>query len=79
MLNLQQKNGSQQKCLHLAEKKKYKSVAFPLISTGFYGFPKQIGVQTAIKVLSSFLLHSEMMVYLVVYDEERTTMCWEKR
>lgn len=36
-------------------------------------------VQTAIKVLSSFLLHSEMMVYLVVYDEERTTMCWEKR
>ena len=33
----------------------------------------------AIKVLSSFLLHSEMMVYLVVYDEERTMMCWEKR
>lgn len=33
----------------------------------------------AIKVLSSFLLHSEMMVYLVVYDEERTTMYWEKR
>ena len=73
------KNGYQQKCLHLAEKKKFKSVAFPLISTGFYGFPKQIGVQTAIKVLSSFLLYSEMMVYLVVYDEERTTMCWEKR
>lgn len=64
-----------QNCLHLAEKKKFKSVAFPLISTGSYGFPKQIGVQTAIKVLSSFLLHSEMMVYLVVYDEESTHLC----
>lgn len=62
-------------CLRLAEKEKFESIAFPLISTGSYGFPKQIGLQTAIKVLSGFLLHSEMMIYLVVYDEESTHLC----
>lgn len=57
-------------CLRLAAKKKFKSIAFPLISTGTYGFPKKIGLQTAIKVLSRFLLDSDMMIYLVVFDDE---------
>lgn len=47
-----------------------KSIAFPLISTGNYGVPKEIALKIAIDEISSFLLANEMNVYLVVYDLE---------
>lgn len=46
------------------------SIAFPLISTGTYGFPKPLALQTAIGAISAFLLQHEIMVYLVVYDRQ---------
>lgn len=55
--------------LRLAVENGCKSVAFPLISTGNYGFPKDKALQIAIAVFSAFLLEQELQIYLVVYDK----------
>lgn len=46
-----------------------KSVAFPLISSGTYEFPKDKVLKIAIKVINEFLYSNELLVYLVVYDK----------
>jgi O-acetyl-ADP-ribose deacetylase len=58
------------KSLELAGEYKCESVAFPLIATGNYGFPKSLALQIAINEISSFLLDNEMQVYLVVFEKE---------
>lgn len=44
------------------------SVAFPLISSGAYGYPKDQVLSYAVQVISEFLYDHELMVYLCVYD-----------
>jgi len=56
--------------LALAAKLGCKSVAFPLISTGTFGFPKDKALQIALAAIQSFLLEHSMLVTLVVFDRK---------
>ncbi|MDO4866953.1 MAG: macro domain-containing protein [Clostridia bacterium] len=44
------------------------SIAFPLIATGIYGFPKDEALNIALAEIGRFLLTHEMHVTLVVFD-----------
>ena len=54
--------------LILAAKLRAKTIAFPLISAGTYGFPRDKAISTALQTITDFLLTQEMTVYLVLFD-----------
>jgi O-acetyl-ADP-ribose deacetylase (regulator of RNase III) len=58
------------KSLLLARQLDCSSIAFPLISTGVYGFPRDRALDTALQEISSFLQYSEMDITLVVFDRK---------
>lgn len=59
-----------EKSLALASELKCKSIAFPLIASGVYGFPKDEALNIALAEIGKFLLTHEMKVILVVFDRK---------
>ncbi|MGV3587610.1 MAG: O-acetyl-ADP-ribose deacetylase [Adhaeribacter sp.] len=61
-----------QNSLKLAVENKAKTVAFPNISTGVYGYPKDKAAQVAIKAVNKFLATDSFLDYVVfvVFDQE---------
>ena len=55
--------------LQLAKQNNCQTVAFPLISSGAYGYPTDKAMAIARDAITNFLMHSEMTVYLVVFDK----------
>lgn len=60
--------------LELASKEGCKTLAFPLISAGVYGYPKDQAVQVAVETIQSFLLTHDVSVTLVLFDRDAATV-----
>ena len=56
--------------LALAQAHGYETVAFPLISTGIFGYPRDQALRVAVDTIGAFLLHNDMTVYLVIFDSK---------
>ncbi|HSI66418.1 MAG TPA: macro domain-containing protein, partial [Planococcus sp. (in: firmicutes)] len=56
--------------LELAHRLGCESIAFPLISTGIFGYPKEPALRIAISEIESFLMNHEIGVSLVVFDKQ---------
>ena len=64
--------------LELAVAHHCKSVAFPLISSGVYGYPKDQALKVAVETIEDFLLEHDMEVTLVIFDQETWYLAKEK-
>lgn len=58
------------KSLILAREHHLESIAFPLIATGSFQYPKEEGMRIAVDEINAFLLHYDLEIYLVVFDQK---------
>ena len=60
--------------LELAVAHDCRTLAFPLISSGVYGYPKDQALQVAVDTIGAFLQEHDLMVYLVIFDRAAYTI-----
>jgi len=65
-------SSSYNNCLNLAVERNLKSIAFPNISTGIYGFPKELAAKVAANAVKKFstIASSLEEVIFICFDEE---------
>lgn len=63
-----------QNALALAKAHGCESIAFPLISSNAYGYPKAQAMQVAVEAVAGFLLENDMDVYIVVFTRDTVEM-----
>ena len=64
--------------LHAAQEQGCTTVAFPLISAGVYGYPKDQALQVAVETVEVFLRTHNLAVTLVLFDREAWVMAREQ-
>ena len=57
------------KSLELAAEHGCKTLAFPLISAGVYGYPKEQALDVAVDTINEFLQENDLQVYIVLFDK----------
>ena len=67
-----------QNSLELAQTLNIKTIAFPLIATGSFQFPKDKALRIAVDTIKAFLYEHDMTIYLVVYDKESFVISRER-
>lgn len=60
--------------LELALANRCETVAFPLLSSGVYSYPKDQALKVAVDTIGDFLLAHDMTVYLVIFDRDAYTI-----
>ena len=60
--------GAYHSALELAAEYHCESVAFPLLSSGNYGYPKEQAFRIAVDTITQYVMDHDLTVYLVLYD-----------
>ena len=61
--------GAYHSALELAAEYRCESVAFPLLSSGNYGYPKEQAFRIAVDTITQYVMEHDLTVYLVLYDQ----------
>lgn len=70
-------SSSYRESMRLAMEQNLRRIAFPLVSSGVYGYPKDQALRVAVETLSAMAEESGMDVLMVLFDEEGVELARE--